>query len=1795
MAEPTYIPPRTIRVRRPSPAPSPLQAAPPPPSGVEGAPALTSPAPAAPPPVQAANRLRLSDGTMVDPEYTTLARDVSSETLLGLSTGVSGEGEGAEAGTRGVDVVKTTDKVVAARLPTLLQGLQQQYPEGVPEEVVATTRAEEYRKAKADITARLAKGVAKYDIDKPEVNQVYNAQRGVTFGPTDVLIDTDPGEVHRAIEDWALGGDSDTMWDWVPEDVRGFLAPFASAVAGHDIAVTTPGGVKAYNEKLTNWGGLNWLGNMSVLTMASQLYGTEGRADWGGPEHLENIRRGEDMFMLWDRLESKADAPEAGPVQWGLGNIAKFTSMGVGQALGLADKYMELTTLGLVGVPLLDSDSPEAVEKAGDMVTAFGLALIDPDVVGTVTVGLGSKGVRRGAEKVDETWRALRYGYKQQVFEQGANEFVAKLSSDVVTPQEFRELEEEFVTRVTDLLGPGMATQLEQHARNLVGMNTAVSTLVTTSRRRALAAAEARTTVRQQAEADMRAAASAVPLDAATIKAAQKDLVEQVKTLTAEQQAARRARDDAQRALGKARVAASKAGEEGAAAAAPALTKLEEDLAAAEKVLGEKREALAAALEEKSKLRWAETYNKASTGDTVTVDEGKLAALRKEAEDAYAGAVDEATLALEAAQVQAKVNYEAALASKTKGAKKAYNAELAAAKKAHAEALAAAEATKTKAMGDAVAEATSKVYPRQEAMDFTVAAAEHIAEEALAADLDAVLRSVRLFRQMGDRTEGAADDVAKTFDEALQGFLAATRAGSPEALAQASHRLSEAAAMAGRHSSDYVERKLAEALEAQREVAEKAGAKVVEAAGKAAATGGTSMSRRLRSHNTAVKVLHKTARNTAGHRGAQGFAVALQEIAGAYKALAEHTEAGLTPAQAAVVANVRRMERDSSGAGMRTFLHGGLKQAYSGLAAATRDGGVAGFTDVAMRYMDHALLGVRQYMDPGVSAFATDSGKVQQTVKAAEQFLFHEVEDIVKHTADFLDARVAEAKKAGTPVTEELRKTWRGQAIVDWLDGAPSTGGWFKQTMEATPWEMASPILRAVAKPTASIFAANASETERLFSGLVRSFMVTGKGSNDAKAQMALATHAASLLTTPTKMDDGTERFITFGEFAASMTAKAHSLMELPPGEGAGVRDLALAARAVIQGAALNKLSGDTLSLAVDLPSRTVEALAAIGKNDATGAEEMFTVASVLADRLGLPTKIKQLTADSGKTLQEGLALLEDPANMERFFMPRRWLQRMEQVSGEIVKTADMFAAAHPEDLARRGAAAYSFLTKWWNAGLLSGVLLPSPRYFTGNILGNISQVFIEMGAAQGLTSAIQAPLDLLDGGVRSLPFVGEKLHARVVAPLALQVDKVLPSALGSMYSPSVTRFFDADLGAHGARIGKSEWTWGQMRKEAINQGVLTSSARAMGLATLASRTEDAAFVRAVGTWTNAWGEMADAIEQRQRVSMFMNLVVNKGMSPEAAGVKVREALYDWAHPLAAWEQQHVQRLFMFWGWQRRAFGQAFRTALSPFSEAHKGKVYSPLSRTARLAKGIQGVQEMSAQYGQDEYGDKWSNVYPYWLSETGSRVALGNTLLPEEVRKHANKRGKAYTHATYTMPAPTQVETVGFLWSALGTAAAMAAGRPHDALDQGSRQLGEMLGPSGEIVMTQMREVAGFEKPFYAEDTTVMGPFDQKMLALLGGTWNEGEAVKTTRGNMEFYRRALTPLSVNLAGLLNPIMSESEIARGMGHVLRQQTGILREHPYSPAQTVATDLDETSKELKRRALENYRARQTREP
>lgn len=335
--------------------------------------------------------------------------------------------------------------------------------------------------------------------------------------------------------------------------------------------------------------------------------------------------------------------------------------------------------------------------------------------------------------------------------------------------------------------------------------------------------------------------------------------------------------------------------------------------------------------------------------------------------------------------------------------------------------------------------------------------------------------------------------------------------------------------------------------------------------------------------------------------------------------------------------------------------------------------------------------------------------------------------------------------------------------------------------------------------------------------------------------------------------------------------------------------------------------------------------------------------------------------------------------------------------------------------------------------------------------------------------------------------------------------DRALPSSVAALYNPHVSNFFDPQRVKADATIRTAAGdvvTMGYLREEALKHGVLTTYA-STDLMDVLSRTADMAsrrevyepggFAKAAAEGAETGGlrgaaaaagvrardvvraanplagkgrgplhymerrgaaiaDFADSVEQRQRVALFLDHVVNKGYSPDKAGALVREALYDWGHGVTKFEAEHLNDWFLFWRFLRLSQRQGVRILGNGFvrgyraddwSEALNTNLSTSTGRMALLVRGEEAKREVAGyrnrlMYEDDEYRARFNDRYPWWAASRATPFIL-NQPLSEEMVALQRDLGKDATHMAYSQSNLTPFDTVGMQLAALATMARIA------------------------------------------------------------------------------------------------------------------------------------------------------------
>jgi hypothetical protein len=416
-------------------------------------------------------------GITLEPVFFESPKEVQTESMLLLSTGVEGEGQGLQSGERALDLNATAQKLARERTALALEK-RASYTASEAKSIAAS----EFTKAKREVSDWYTKASESGEITAPlaEVKM-----------PLSLMgLQLDPGGEN--IRHWA---NSESLEDpnsllskfaeMLPEgEFRKIVAPFVGSWAGAEISAQSPLGRRTYNEGL-NWGGLDWAGRQSLLTMVSNYLVVPGREDWGGDEMMRNLARGEELFTLFDRAEAKFGDPDAGYLQAGFGGFLSGLSGAAEGATIIPRNVFE----GLTGI---DMTSDEASEAIGDFIAAAGLTFIDPDVwmgVGGSVAKLSKKGIGaavKGIEAVtDQSLGLINHATSMKTTENIIRENMDEIQRLLSMPENVaftrEQLQEAVEISLNDIekrAGPGPAAMIRALYQADLGVNTSPSKVV---------------------------------------------------------------------------------------------------------------------------------------------------------------------------------------------------------------------------------------------------------------------------------------------------------------------------------------------------------------------------------------------------------------------------------------------------------------------------------------------------------------------------------------------------------------------------------------------------------------------------------------------------------------------------------------------------------------------------------------------------------------------------------------------------------------------------------------------------------------------------------------------------------------------------------------------------------------------------------------------------------------------------------------------------------------------------------------------------------------------------------------------------------------------------------------------------------------------------------------------------------------------------------------------------------------------------------------------------------------------
>lgn len=684
---------------------------------------------------------------------------------------------------------------------------------------------------------------------------------------------------------------------------------------------------------------------------------------------------------------------------------------------------------------------------------------------------------------------------------------------------------------------------------------------------------------------------------------------------------------------------------------------------------------------------------------------------------------------------------------------------------------------------------------------------------------------------------------------------------------------------------------------------------------------------------------------------------------------------------------------------------------------------------------------------------------------------------------------------------------------------------------------------------------------------------------------------------------------------AAEVVRKTFSFKGVPIASGSA-RDFAHQAAVLATASSQERALFDMLRRMGGVTDDVAKDVESIVKGDFAAIKDLREVFNVM-ERYGLPT-----SRDSWKNARGAVEAALRPMKVggQNALVPTAIIQAGNESLAKLTKELEQF---NPQDqLTGMLVNNLEGLARLWRTSIVTGLVFPNPTHFVNILFGNFSQIWAEQGFATATRITAQTLKDFV-------PYFGQKLDDMLLeSQKKTGNNTTLGSVFNSILNPQVGAFFNRTVAKDSDKIlgkgSKYAKTWGELREIAVREGVLSSYVgtdikKAM-TKRLVSRGRGGKFVDDF-VKGERYQQFAETVEQRQRVALFMDLVMRKGMDPKEAADNVKKALYDWDAPLGDIESRLLNNVFLFWRFWKQSLGQAARHLTDPLrsppekpTDLVKYSLFqkSPLTRGVTQARIASAVPELTFDKMTHDIEKKieegtatpeertrylQSMLYPWWRKE-GSKIFLANYPIDSQASDQYMKIfGKKASHEAVTMPGLTVLDTYGMILGLLGGLSAASVTGTRAVAGSEDVGLADAGGAFSDAIENPLRDLANpaveamvldyvFGKKFdYDENYVKLKPAEKALLRSLGA---EGWLMRRTGGKnpdpegverlpssiVNLYR--LTPFfGTQLSRTFDPFIEGSEKAgytSGVTHVLRQLSGLGKTYPGNPESQITSTL-----------------------
>ncbi len=690
---------------------------------------------------------------------------------------------------------------------------------------------------------------------------------------------------------------------------------------------------------------------------------------------------------------------------------------------------------------------------------------------------------------------------------------------------------------------------------------------------------------------------------------------------------------------------------------------------------------------------------------------------------------------------------------------------------------------------------------------------------------------------------------------------------------------------------------------------------------------------------------------------------------------------------------------------------------------------------------------------------------------------------------------------------------------------------------------------------------------------------------------------------------------LTWREFSSRMRVKTQTVLGVDEIAKTDPKTALLGLQAMVGAAIHHDLMVDTYRTMGGVSRETADRLTnMVGgrwQGLAKDADEMETLYETLV-AYGMPSfagrKVKRSFAEIRK-MDAGLTEAFEIGE-EAVFLPGPILKELDGKIESIIKDVSQYYQREPGNPATWLKNAFLNYMNIWRQDKVTGIGIPRVAHWITTSFSDFAQMAMPLGVRTAAKLSFQNSFANFGTWGRKYQDFLSDMSKRMGEDVP-----ILATPLNAMMNPHLAAVWRGDhriiRTASGELINtKDVAVW------AREDGILETFYRfdqekVVGLVT--RRLEREGFF---GTAKAGWSKAREipaaamtAVQQRQRMGLYMEYLINRGATRKGAKKAVDDALYDWSHGITEWELYTISKISAFYRYWRLAMGQVARQHVEAFTKPlPMSKVLTGQTGVRRLQQMALFSKEMPAALTQSDNPDglfddveQWNHYAmaraPWHILDTvRPHIPLGAMVDPQghdnEMAKYLKEQGefsttaRLYSTLSLSMLGPTDALE---MWLTLGAGAYGATQIITQGLDavpesfytKTARPFVDMLAPPVKHLVTTGLDATFDTKLAWTGDRRSLrrgekllfqALEDQPIAGMFARALGAGDREKTAKGREDIgvqYAIALRSFPVvgsSVVTYLDAIFGhpyDPGSRKALQHFLGRISGI-REVPYDP-------------------------------